>query len=26
MVQCTACDFKEELKEENADDYAAIED
>jgi DNA topoisomerase-1 len=25
-VQCTACDFKEELNEESADDYAAIED
>ncbi|MFC0214326.1 type I DNA topoisomerase [Paenibacillus chartarius] len=25
-VQCTACDFKDELKEEAADDYAAIED
>jgi DNA topoisomerase-1 len=25
-VQCTVCDFKEELKEEPADDYAAIED
>lgn len=25
-VQCTVCDFKEELKEESSDDFAAIED